>query len=246
MLRRVAIAALIVFCLAGVVAYQATRSPRVTGDPHVFVPSPRFYEDLSGTYGTSIADAYWLYTVQYYGEHLKSDNRFDALPEMLDVITTLSPHFKHAYFFGAVALLDYGSPKLAYTLLERGFRANPTDWHFPFYLGFLVYTYADNKDKALIAARWYDKAAKLPGRLPTVPRLAAALYQKGHEREKAMALWAQVYGEGDKYAQQKAMKALDELLPRERIAREKAVAGLKPFVTPDRWLQLVTQLMAGY
>jgi hypothetical protein len=246
MLRRVAIAALVVLCLAGVVAFQATRAPRAAADPHVFVPSARFYQDLSGTYRTSIADAYWLYTVQYYGEHLKSDNRFDSLPQMLDMITTLSPHFKEAYFFGAFALLDYGSPKLAYQLLERGFRANPTDWHFPFYLGFLVYAYADNKDKALIAAQWYDKAARLPGHLPTVPRLAAALYQKGHEREKAMLLWAQVYGQGDKYAQQKAVKALNELLPQEKTAREKALAGLKPFVAPDRWLQLITDLVAGY
>jgi hypothetical protein len=224
--RRAAIAALMVLCLGSVVAFQASRSPRASGDPRVFVPSPRFYKDLSGTYGTSVADAYWLYTVQYYGQHVKSDNRFDALPGMLDVITTLSPHFKQAYFFGAFALLDYGSPKLAYELLERGFRENPDDWHFPFYLGFLVYTYADNKDKALIAARWYDKAAALP--------------------EKATLLWAQVFGQGDKYAQQKAVTALDQLLPQDKTGREGALASLKPYMTPDLWLDLSSRLMAGF
>ena len=65
---------------AGVVAYQVTRPAKAPANPRVFVPSPQFFLDFSPSFRTSIADAYYLHMVQYYGEHVKGDGRLDSLP----------------------------------------------------------------------------------------------------------------------------------------------------------------------
>jgi hypothetical protein len=244
--RRVLILVLAVLAAAGVVFYQSTRPSRGISNPRVFVPSTSFYQRFSPSARVTIADVYWLYAIQYYGEHVDRDGRLDSLPAMLDVVTTLSPHFAQAYTFGAFSMLDLGRPDRGYSLLEKGFRANPGDWRFPFYLGFFAYAFASNKDKDRIAAEWYAKAARLPGHLPSVERLAATLYAKGHERQKAVELWAQVYGQGDKYARQKAIAALDTLLPKDKVAREKAVAGLKDLVPAAMFDQFVADVFKGY
>jgi hypothetical protein len=244
--RRVAAIVAVVACATGVVAYQATRPAKAPASPRVFVPSPKFFTDFSPSFRTSIADAYYLYMVQYYGEHLNSDQRFDALPGMLDVITTLSPHFKRAYFFGAFALIDAGKPSVAYDLLKRGFAANPGDWHFPSYLGFFAYGFASNKDKARIAAAWYQKAAAIPGRPGYIPRLAADLLTNGGEVKKAVLMWGSVYADGDKYSQQKAVAGLEKVLPAGKAARMKAVAPLYGTMPKAEFDALIAELFKGY
>jgi hypothetical protein len=79
-----------------------------------------------------------------------------------------------------------------------------------------------------------------------VARLAAELATKGNDTQKAIDLWAQVYGQGDTYARQKAVSALDGLLPKGTVAREKAVARLKGFVSPALFDQFIADLFQGY
>jgi len=244
--RGIAVAAVVALCVGIVIGYQSARPAAATPNPVVFVPSPGFYKNFSPSVRASVADVYWLYTIQYYGEHLKSDHRLDSLPAMVRLVTTLSPHFKEAYFFGAFAMIDVGRPGVAYALLQQGFKANPGDWQFPFYLGFFAYAYASGPHKDEVAAQWYADAARLPGAPSFVPRLAAELATRGDERQTAIDLWTQVYCQGDKYAQQKAVSALDGLLPKDKVAREKAVATLEAFVPHAMFAEFVADLFQGY
>jgi hypothetical protein len=240
-------AALVVLTCAGVVvAYQVTRPARAPADPRVFVPSPRFFHDFSPSFRTSIADAYYLSMIQYYGEHIAGDGRLDSLPQMTDLVTELSPRFTRAHLFGAFALIDAGRPDLGYVLLERGFRNNPDTWLFPAYLAFFTYEYGDDEDKALLAAEWYEKAAAIPGSPAYLPRLAAALLAKGGEEEKAILMWGQAYLAGDKYAREKAVKGLEEILPRDEEARMKAVAPLYDTMPKSGFEALVAELFKDY
>ena len=245
MRRGLALAALLVVCVSAVLAYQSSRPAASGADARVFVPSPRFYLDFSPSFRTSIADAYWLQTIQYYGEHIKSDARFDSLWPMLDLVTTLSPHFKQAYYTGAFALIDAGRPDLGYSLLKRGMSANPGEWHFPAYLGFFAYTFGSKELKTKWAAYWYAKAAALPGRPAYISRLAAALLTKSGAREKAIAMWASVYAEGDKYSRDKAVKALRGLLAAGPQRRAKELASVQIMMSPETYLELVHDLGVG-
>jgi hypothetical protein len=163
-LRTIVMLLLVLACGAGVMTFQLTRPDKAQSVAAAFVPSPRFFVEFSPAFRTAIADAYWLATVQYYGEHLESDKRFPALPAYLRLVTDLSPHFTRAYLFGAFALLDAGEGQRAYDLLRRGARRNPHNWQIPATAGMLVYMYGSGKTKDQVAADWYERAAAIPGR----------------------------------------------------------------------------------
>ncbi len=244
--RRIAALAVVAACIAVVIGYQSTRPAAAKSNPVVYVPSPSLYRHLSPSARATLADVYWLTTIQYYGEHLNSDHRLDSLPAMVRLVTALSPHFKEAYFFGSFAMIDDNQPGAAYALLKQGFAANPRDWRFPFYLGFFAYTYASGAHKDQVVAQWYAKAARLPGVPQFVSRLAAELAQKGDQKQMAIELWTQVYCQGEKYQRQTAVAALDKLLPKDQVAREKAVAGLQGIVPKATFPQFVADLFQGY
>lgn len=243
MRRRVAVLVTFVVCVAVIGGYQATRPARGDSSPRVFVPSAQFFADFSPSFRTTIADAYWLRTVQYYGEHISGDKKFDSLWPMLDLTTRLSPRFTRPYRFGAFALLDAGRGDLAYDLLLRGHEANPQDWQLPALLGFFVYSYASNPDKNALAAKWYLEAGKLPGSKDYVRRMAARMLVKSGERETAIMMWAQIYGVADQYSRDKAIEALDELLPAEPVAREREVETLREFMSADQFRDLSQTLL---
>jgi len=245
-LKRLLALVVVLACAGGVVAYQVSRPAAAPADPRVFVPSAAFFLDFSPSFRTSIADAYYLSMVQYYGEHVKTDGRLDSLPQMVDLVTRLSPHFTRAYLFGAFALIDAGRPDAGYATLKRGFAENPGDWRFPAYLGFFAYRYGQGKDKNLVAARWYQKAAAIPGSPAYLLRLAAVLAGKGGEEEKAILMWGQVYMGGDKYVRQKAIDGLDRILPKDKAARMKAVAPLVDTMPKAELEALLAELFAGY
>jgi hypothetical protein len=246
MARTTATALLLVACMAAVIGFQVSRPTGASGGGKVFVPSPRFYTDFSPSFRTTVADAYWLLTVQYYGEHVNGDHKLGSLAEMLDVVTTLSPRFRQPYLFGAFALVDADQGKKGYDLLLKGTKALPGDWRMATTLGAFVFEYASNTDKATRAAEWYQKAAAMSGRPDWVPRVAAALLAQGGQAEKAALLWAQIYGSGDRYSQQKAVAALGRILPTQKEARMKAVAKLAPMMTPAQLDTLIVELFKGY
>ncbi len=246
MLRRAVTALVVLACAAGVVAYQATRPARAPASPRVFVPAARFFQDFSPSFRTSVADLYYLQMVQYYGEHVSGDGRLDSLPEMAALVTALSPRFTRAYLFSAFALIDAGRVDAAYELLERGYAANPHEWRLPAYLGFFAYRYGADGDKDLVASRWYERAARIPGAPDYLPRLAAALLAKGGEREKAVLMLGQAYLAGDEYAREKAVQGLEHILPTEKEGRMKALAPLYETMPAADADALVAELFREY
>jgi tetratricopeptide (TPR) repeat protein len=245
-IKRLLAFVVVLVCAGGVVAYQVSRPAQAPADPRVFVPSATFFLDFSPSFRTSVADAYYLSMVQYYGEHVKGDGRLDSLPQMVDLVTRLSPHFTRAYVSGAFGLIDAGRPDVAYTILKRGFKENPGDWHFPAYLGYFMYRYGQVDTKDLAAARWYQQAAAIPGAPSYLLRLAAALSAKGGEQGKAILMWGQAYLAGDKYARARAVEGLDHILPKDKAARMKAVAPLLDTMPKADFDALIADLFKGY
>ncbi|MEZ5125664.1 MAG: hypothetical protein R2826_05390 [Thermoleophilia bacterium] len=246
MLRRLTLVLLVLVCAAGVIAFQASRPNATSAAANVFVPDPSVYLQFSPSFRTSIADAYYLGMVQYFGEHIEGDRKLDALPQMVDLVTALSPHFTRAYLFGAFALVDAGRPDLGYAVLERGFEANPNDYRFPAYLGYFALTFGDEKTKDALAASWYEKAAAVPGRPDYIPRLAATLLGKGGDLEKSVVLWGQVYLAGNEYTRQRAVDGLEQILPTDKDKRMQALAPLALTMPENDFNALIADLFAGY
>lgn len=105
----------------------------------------------------------------------------DYIYPLLDRVTTLDPHFITPYVFGGVSvLMDTGELDKAEALLKKGWRANPDEWRFPFYLGWLAWMYQGN---AREAHRLMLEASPLPGCPAFVSDLIAGLTGKLNRRE---------------------------------------------------------------
>jgi hypothetical protein len=85
----------------------------------------------------------------------------DDLYPLLDRVTTVDPHFLFPYLFGGVyVFLDTGEYTSASNLLEKGYRANPERWEFPFYLGWIAWM---DREDSVAVLRYLSEAVTKTG-----------------------------------------------------------------------------------
>ena len=201
-----AIPALLIASLLGSVLVAAlldTRGALATAaEESLYLPEARYLKPaLLGFHGVA-ADLLWIRTVQYVGTHLETDKKFPQLARALDLATSLDPQFIEPYRLGGFFLLYFArQPDAAVSLLEKGVAANPDRWELPHDLGRYYYLEARDYPQAL---RWWERAAKMPGRPEYLPRFVARLYGQTGHAETALELWAELY----RTAQNDSLRAL--------------------------------------
>ena len=136
----------------------------------------------------SLADVYWIRAVQHYGgTKLVAPSRtssYDLLYPLLDLTTSLDPHFNIAYRFGAIFLAEPppggpGRPDQAIALLREGARgAAATTGSSP--RTSASSTTGGSSDYAT-AAEWFDRAARDPGAPNWLEPLAAVTLAAGRQ-----------------------------------------------------------------
>jgi len=161
----------------------------------LYVPSAGTVKHLSLGYNGLMADIYWTRVVQYFGgkHHLKS-REYQLLAPLLDITTTLDPHLVVAFQFGAIFLAQSppegaGDPQAAVRLAERGIANNPAEWRLYYDLGY-IYWQELHDPRAASAA--FLKGSQVPGALPWMKVMAAALAQSGGEERTARYLWTNI------------------------------------------------------
>jgi hypothetical protein len=195
--RRLALAWSMALACGALAFVLAGLSARAVPRPHpleelAYYPSGRCLAPATLGHAGSAADLAWLRAVQYYGEHRTSDNRFVRMAHVFDILTTLAPHFRSAYVFGAFALAQEGRDFAAgERLMMKGLSANPTDPELAFQMGFLYYVKPGGRDLAR-AGEYFERAARLPGAPPQATRFAAFTRQNAGELAVAYALWTDV------------------------------------------------------
>jgi tetratricopeptide (TPR) repeat protein len=176
-------------------------------------------------YDTIVADVYWMRAVIYYGGQRLSTTapaNYDLLYSLLDLVTTLDPRFNLAYRFGAIFLAEAypsgpGRPDQAIALLQRGIDRTGR-WEYMHDTGFVYYWWLrDYKE----AARWFERAAAVPGSPKWLEPLAATTLAAGGDRQTSRQLWQQLLHATDaewlhanaefRLKQLDAMDMLDEL-----------------------------------
>lgn len=197
---RILLVAIIVGGLLGLVPLRRSIDKQLSSaqsqrEELTFLPSEARFAHLAGGYSGLLADLYWTRAVQYYGrQRLARAKDFSLLGPLLDITTSLDPHFLIAYRFGAVFLAGKppegaGDPKQALYLLERGIVANPGYWRLWEDLGFIYYW--DMKDYT-DAARAFETGSQRPGALPWMRALAAAVAAQGGELRTSRILWMEI------------------------------------------------------
>ena len=176
----------------------------------LYLPSGELLRPAALGFDTVLADVLWLRTVSYFGLHYLTDKRYDWLYHMLDVTTTLDPKFLKAYTTGALILsIELGEVEKSNRLLIKGMKHLPGQWQIPFYLGFNHFFYMN---EPLVAARYLQQAAKLPGHPRFLPHLAATLLVEGGEPEAASQFLLRLYEQTkDERLREELRKRIEEL-----------------------------------
>lgn len=179
--------------------------------------------DAIGTLGLGfdgvLADLYWIRTVQHYGQDRRAPRsytgRYELLAPLIDITTTLDPHFRTAHVFGALFLAerDPNGPArldLAVALLEKGLRAEPDYWQYAQYIGFLHYWHSGDRREA---ARQFERAAAIPGAPIWLKPLAASMFVDGGDREAARSILELLTQSEEPWIRDLARRKLQELGP---------------------------------
>lgn len=202
---------------AGILHARETAFPGgQTPERLLYLRSGKTADRLMLSFDALAADVYWIRTIQHYGRDRKAPNvrdRFSLLYPLLDLTTTLDPHFNVAYRFGWIFLATppndgAGRTDLALALLEKGLRANPARWQYAYDAGFVHYWYTGDYRAA---AEWFTRASKIPGAPNWLVPLAAATKAQGGDRNEARRMLRALLESEDKYIRGAANRGLQQL-----------------------------------
>lgn len=184
--------ALLLALVTGLGAYSSVNTLQSLKPRHekfeelLYFPSGVFVRESMVGYRNLAADAIWLEFIQYYGEHLLTDQKFLYLGHILDVLTDLDPQFLSAYTYGALLLVtDANESSRGMALLQKGMKNNPRAWELPFTAGFLDYIFIKNYDEA---GRYFARAATFPDAPPRCARFAGYVVQKMKQEDVALGI----------------------------------------------------------
>jgi tetratricopeptide (TPR) repeat protein len=153
----------------------------------LYLPSGKFVEQLSLGYREVVADMVWLQAVQYYGDFRRGNHDLKYFRGLIDITTTLDPHFVFAYVFGALVVSeDLGAFDEGIDILKQGMAENPTAWRLPFEIAFLNFIHRRDTQ---VAARYFELASRMPDAPEYTKRFAAFVYSKAGDSESSIRLW---------------------------------------------------------
>jgi hypothetical protein len=188
--------------------YRASRGSKSV-DELLYYPSGVWVKQSSLGYETVAADLAWLRGIQYYGEHRQSDQRYDMIGHVMDIVSELDPRFIQPYVFGGFTLAqELKQPERGLALLEKGMRANPENWRLAFEVGFLHYVC---RHDYAAAGRYFALASRMPDAPDYVARFAAWSNQRAGNTAMAILLWKRVDATGNKYMKEIARRELSRL-----------------------------------
>ena len=192
-------AVLLVACMLGSALFLQRLDKIRTGatlDEVLYITSPKAVKRLALGYDGLLADVYWTRAIQYFGRnHFLQTGRYELLAPLLEITTTLDPHLRVAYEFGANFVAPAppngaGMPDRAIRLLKYGIQQNPQEPKLFYSLGFIYYL--ELKDYAK-ASETFAAGSVLPGAHPAMKVLAAQAAQHAGESQTARMLWIMTY-----------------------------------------------------
>ena len=186
---------LLLVCIGGWIMPQVSidyrRGRWSNPDALLFLPTGEYLSAASLGYQALIADALYLWSIQYYGHQMAPEGR-QYLWRIFDVITDLDPHYEDAYLTGALMMgVDLGDTELAIRMLEKGAAQNPDGWIYPVETGY--YAWMNLGDHEL-AAQYFDRALAIPGVPEVVGRIRAGMAEATGDKREALDLWVTIYG----------------------------------------------------
>ena len=164
---------------------------RSAGSHLLYLPSGKYLRALAPGYRELLADAVYLWSIQYYSSYEATD-RYRYLDHIYsNVITELDPRYEDPYMIGALIMaMEARDVEMALKLLDKGIEANPGDWLLAFEAGFYCYDTLHDYPRA---AKYFERAMLMPGVHPLVGRLRAEMYNRIGDRRTSWRYWLEIY-----------------------------------------------------
>ncbi len=165
---------------------QATAPARQEARELLYLPNGRYLKLVSLGFAPLLADAIYLWAIQYYADYQRAD-RFRYVRHVFgDVIAELDPHYLDPYWLGALILtVEAGDLEGGLALLELGFERNPDAWILPYLAGWEAARFGALER----AIAYFERAAAVPGAPSFVRRLPAGMYRRAGHLEEALRRW---------------------------------------------------------
>jgi len=174
-----------------------------------------------------LADMQWLEAVQVAGSMRMSEEDYDRLVLLVTSVNNFDPRFVVPYLLGGLVLGDSTRhvPE-ALKVLDRGARAFPLDWRFPFYIGYTRYFSLGDPEGGGRAIEW---AARIPDRPSYFPFLASRMFSEGRKPETALAFLEETMKQETDPARREVLKRrlLEVVVERDIQILERAVDAYK-------------------
>ena len=222
----VAIAVLMAMAVGVQIVRDRGWRPYVPESGMLWIRSGALAQRLALSYDGLVSDIYWIRAVVYFGGQRKSElarSNYDQLFPLLDLVTSLDPHFRVAYRFGSIFLAEPppggpGRTDQAIQLLHKGLEQDPKRWEYAHDIAFVYYWWVGDYVKA---AEWFKRAGEIPGSAHWLLPLAAVTLAEGGSRESSRKLWTELRNTTEaewirtsaerRLQQLDAMDAIDEL-----------------------------------
>ncbi len=155
----------------------------------LYLPNGDYLRAASLGQGSLLADAIYLWAIQYYSDYERK-GRYEYVEHIFgDVLPKLDPHYIDPYWLGALILIiEARDFEAGLGLLDQGFKANPHAWLLPYFAGWEC-NYAGQFDRA---AEYFRKAAAVPDAPYWVRRMEAGMTARSGRLEDAILQWAEV------------------------------------------------------
>ena len=216
------------FWISAQLAVDRIRETWQPAYPLLFLPNGRYLGAASFGYRVVLADAIYLWSIQYYGHRRTVEGR-NYLWHIYDVITDLDPHFVDAYTTGALVMAsDMDDTAMAIRLLDKGIDNNPDEWRLPMEAGWYCYLRLEDYG---CAEHYYQMAIDKPDAPPFAARLRAHMVARQGDLRDAVLAWEAIRQEaeedGDEQTVAIAHQHVYDLTV--RISTEEVEAGLARF-----------------
>ncbi len=222
--RRGAVALALVAAV-GVAAVSGARLSRLVaerpGEELLYLPNGEQLRILSLGHASLLADAIYLWAIQYYSNYEGADRGRYVEHVFRGVITELDPHYIDAYWLGALILIvEFGEIDAGLGLLDKGIERNPERWILPY----LAAWESHHAGRFAQAEGYFRRAAALPDAPPVVRRAQAGMRTKAGDLDGALALWRQIADDprsdaGSVAVARRQLAQLDARLELERLER---------------------------
>jgi hypothetical protein len=211
----------------------------------MYIQSPEVMKRMTLGHAGIAADLYWIRALQVFGGQRRSESRekdYGLLFPLLNLSTSLDPHFNIAYRFGAMFLSEPppggpGRPDQAIALLQKGISVSPDRWQYYQDLGFVHYW---SRRDFVSAAEWFRKGSERAGAPWWLKSLAANTLARGGDRETSRLLYMALAENAENdWIRRDALRRLRQLdaadmrdALRLRVQRFKESGGQPPYTWP--------------